>query len=70
MNSLENVYLIFLMAALWCNATASSDILYTSMHSLVIMNALSNPQVTADSTNDILTGQVWSPMLDTWDHSI
>ncbi|KAG7475289.1 twist-related protein 2-like [Solea senegalensis] len=33
-------------------------------------NCATQTLVTAESTYHILTGQFWSPMLDTWDHSL
>ncbi|GLD63565.1 twist-related protein 2-like isoform X2 [Lates japonicus] len=52
------------------------DFLYQDGGRLVHVNISLAPgeivpkTVTAESTYHILTGQVWSPMLDTWDHTI
>ncbi|KAK5862433.1 hypothetical protein PBY51_017832 [Eleginops maclovinus] len=42
------------------------DFLYQVLQS----DELDAKMVTAESSDHILTGQIWSPMLDTWDHSI
>ncbi|XP_010768873.1 twist-related protein 1b isoform X2 [Gymnodraco acuticeps] len=42
------------------------DFLYQVLQS----DELDAKMVTAESSDHILTGHIWSPMLDTWDHSI
>lgn len=50
--------------------SSQKSLLHTYLLTLVTFNSFSNLQVTAESTYHILTGQIWSPVLDTWDHTI